>query len=66
MTQFSDMSIEEVRQYAKEQDANILLSDLIDIFHFDKAKLPVATIYPRHFEAIRSELSKRLQDTRQG
>lgn len=66
MTQFSDMSIEEVRQYAKEQDANILLSDLIDIFHFDIAKLPIDTIYPRHFEAIRNELIRRLQDTRQG
>ena len=66
MTQFSEMSIEEVKKYAEEQDSNILLADLIDIFHFDIAKLPVATIYPRHFEAIRSELSKRLQDTRQG
>ena len=66
MTQLSDMSIEEVRQYAKEQDANILLSDLIDIFHFDIARLPIDTIYPRHFEAVRNELSKRLQATRQG
>ena len=61
MTQFSEMSIEEVKKYAEEQDSNILLSDLIDIFHFDIAKLPVSTIYPRHFEAVRNELLRRLQ-----
>lgn len=66
MTRLSEMSIEEVREYAKGQDANILLSDLIDIFHFDIARLPIDTIYPRHFEAIRNELLRRLRDTRQG
>lgn len=66
MTSISEMTLEEVKEYAKNQEANILLSDLIDIFHFDIARLPIDTIYPRHFEAIRNELLRRLRDTRQG
>ena len=61
MTQFSEMNIEEVKQYATDQDSITLLTDLIDIFHFDIARLPIGTIYPRHFEAIRNELVRRLQ-----
>lgn len=66
MTRISEMTIDEVKEYAKNQEANILLSDLIDIFHLDIARLPIDTTYPRHFEAIRNELIRRLRDTRQG
>ena len=62
MTQISEMSVEQLRDYIRTTDSEILLNDLEDVFQFDIANLPVGFIYPRHYIAIKNELARRLTD----
>ena len=66
MTEISKMTLEQVREYAKKTDSEILLADLEDIMQFDIGNLPVGYLFPRHYIAIKNELARRLHEMDRG